>query len=364
MPNNNGLTYDELFAKYLASIGTGAGDLVLPRLKISKASTNSRMEITVSEEWQKGFTSSVRNASRMYSELKPIPTESDRIVLPNLISNLGSPHNLKTVRWLGESIDDNDDLRRIEVGEETRKRWTLTPQPIEVNIQVSEYINRAENMNHIIGEIIHRIAQLIDASVISPVSYMKNNPIESILDTEGVYDHESLGMNGVAGYIDNTDTNLKNFNPETIKNTLFHLPAGYRQKAKWIMNSETAVALEDMQFQVNHGDKDRADNWSPFINNRLLNKPVIINEYMPSKGVIIILADLTRGYQISRYFEDMYFIVTPYSIGLKFKVAGKVLQPAAFKGVRCTYAYEIPNIDYSLVDLKTEYDEDGNEVLY
>jgi HK97 family phage major capsid protein len=358
MPNNNGLSYDELFDKYLATIDTAEGDLVLPLLKKSRASTNSRIEILVPEAWSKEITKKVLNISQLYSELRTRTTDSD-VILPDLISNLGSPLRRPFVNWPGESIDVEED-----VDPKIKKRLEFHPSPIEINLHVAEYINRADNLQSILDSMMYDIARLIDESVISPVSYMNNNPIESILTSEGVYDHESTGMQGVAGYIDNTDTDLNSFNPKTIKETLFHMPRGYRQRAKWIMNSETAMALEEMRIKVNNGDPSIDDNWSPLANRRLLNKPVILNEYMPSKGIIIILADLTRGYQISKYFQDMHLIITPRSIGLRFKIAGKVLQPAAFKGVRCTYTYEIPEIDYSMVELKPEYDEDGNEAIY
>lgn len=359
MLNTNRLSYDEIFDRYVAALGNSSRGAILPLLKISRASTPLRLEIIVPELWELEITKTVLNISQMYGELRTRIADSD-VILPNLVGNLGSPHRRSVVAWPNETVDLINSSEDIKVN----KRLEFHPAFIELNVNVSDYISRTEGLQPIIDHMLYDIARLIDESVISPVSYMKNNPIESILTSEDVFDHESSGMQGVAGYIDNTDIDLKTFNPETIKNTLLHMPRAYRQRAKWIMNSETALALEDMRFQVNNVDSDIANNWSPLVNQRLLGRPVILNEFMPSKGLIIILADLTRGYQISRHFQNMHLIVTPNSVGLKFKVAGKVIQPAAFKGIRCNYAYEIPEVDYDSVKIQTEYDEDGKEIFY
>ena len=371
------MSYDELFEKYLENIGKAEGDLILPLLKKSNASTNSRIEISIPENWANNFTVSVKNNSIMYQELKSRAYDSAYPSKPHLnIIDRGSPHVLKVINWTMDDMITMEEMNasrssdRSSEDEYTVNSLTtyststdLIPKPLEVCYHIAEYIDVAENIKSIIEKMSYDVACFIDRSVILPDHHMINSPIEGMLTANNVFDHESGGFKSIAGYIDNTDVDLKTFDPQTIKNTLFHLPPGYRQRAKWIMNTNTALALEEMHLQANDF-LNVENNWSPLSNKRLLNKPVIINEYMPDKGLIIILADLTRGYQISNTFEDMDLIITPRTIGVRFNIAGKVLQPAAFKGVRCNYTYEIPEINYDLVELKPDYDEDGNEVLY
>lgn len=362
--------YHEQFTTYLENMGTKKGDDILPYLIQSEKSKPSNLEIRVSSIWANEFTKKVIEGSVMYPELKTrnITTASqERIIQPNLVT---SDHlrSRGPIRWPGEAPDNTDTYTSSPETQEI----VLESGPIEMRIHVAPYIDRIRHLDQIIWTMGNDLSKLIDTSVITSVSHFPDNPIKNMFDTPNLFDHPSTLSHlerkySVGGYIESFGSEVQYINPQVIKDTFWHLPPGYRQRAKWYMNRETAAALEQLQ-NVNTWDfvtgPSRNDTWSPFSNQRLLNKPVIFNEAMPDKGIIIILADLTRGYLISSKPENIHIVLTPDSIGLKFDMGGKVLQPAAFKGIKCLHDYEPVEIDPGDIELHDEYDDQGNLLLY
>lgn len=362
--------YHEKFTDYLANMGTSAGDKILPYLIQSKKSKPSNLEIHVSDIWRNEFTEKVVEGSVMYPELKTrkITTASqERIIQPNLVTSdrriTGGP-----IRWPGSAPDNTDTYTSSPETQEI----VLESGPIEMRIHVAPYIDRIRHLDQIVWTMANDLSRLIDTSVITSVSHFPENPIKNMFDAPNLFDHPSTldhtnRKYSAGGYIESFGSEVKYINPQVIKDTLWHLPPGYRQRAKWYMSRETAIALEQLQ-DTNTWDFvtgiSRNESWSPFSNQRLLNKPVIFNEAMPDKGIIIILADLTRGYLISHRPENMHIVLTPDSIGLKFDMGGKVLQPAAYKGIKCLHDYEPVEIDPGDIELHDEYDDQGNLLLY
>ena len=152
------------------------------------------------------------------------------------------------------------------------------------------------------------------------------------------FEHISKDMQTVSGYIPSPNDELTS---DAIKMCLFHLPRGYRQKAKWYMNTNTAKLLTTVVDEdgLSIVDERTVDEEKGHVH-MMLGKPICIVESMPdieTGKVPIIFGDLSRGYLLARRHElqQVRRNITP-RVELITKYGGQVLQPAAIKGIKIT----------------------------
>lgn len=171
------------------------------------------------------------------------------------------------------------------------------------------------------------IADMIDRSI---VAEYKQSPFGAIVSNQQVFGHVSESKSTIGGYI-NTD----NINADVFKEAFKHFPVGYRQRAKWVMNENTAKSLVGLKVSQAEGDPiDLVSEVLDGIPHLLLNKPIVINKYMPDVGIIAYVGDMSRGYIMSKYPKNIEIIVQSNGrLHLTCKMGGAVLQPASFKGI-------------------------------
>jgi HK97 family phage major capsid protein len=326
---------DQLFLEYLRNYGKPEAKDILAKLRNPDVRPGvrkiySRVELEVPEFWKKELMSRVHAKSLMLKELKSRTSTSDRIVQPSLV---GEPSSRVVTSKGGEKITVvEDQYSQISVMKEMKK---FIAEDIDeaAKIDLSEYL---------LDTLSSEIASYIDRAIVSD-SQTEKVGLQSILINSQVATHESKGMGTVAGYI-----TLGEDIADAFVSARKHLPNGYSVKAKWIMNSTTFDKLKTMkitpteEFPTDNPITTAEDNGPE----EILGKPVIINEYMPSTGIVAILADLSRGYIMASPTEMSLIIGSDSSTylevaALKTYLGGQVLQPACFKLIKFDAVAEV-----------------------
>lgn len=319
---------DQLFREFLKNYGNPEAKeirekLQNPIVKPGVYKMRSRLELEVPETWKKELMDRVKLKSLMLKELKSRTSTSDRIVQPTLV---GEPSSKVVTSKGGEKITVIED------------QYSQIIVPKEMKKFIAEDIDEAAKTDlneYLLDTLSTEIASYIDRETVSD-SQDDKSAMQSIITSNQVAIRESKGMSTVAGYIV-MDEALADAFVAARK----HLPNGYSTKAKWIMNSTTFDKLKTMKITPT----EEFPTDSPVttdgngVANEILGKPVIVNEHMPSTGIIAILADLSRGY-IFAAPTDMSLIIGSDSstylevAALKTYMGGQVLQPACFKLVK------------------------------
>ena len=258
--------------------------------------------------------------SALLPELRTKTTQSDRIIQPTM------------------GFKDNDD--RVTNSDRHTTIDTITEVIIPLNkrgyqfswLELLEYV--AENPDRKFAATI-RLAELVAEQLVPDFEYHALYGQGGVMNDDRVFKHRSGGMQTVAGYC----LSEGGLTGDSMKAVLFHLPRGYRQRAKWVMNKRTGKQLlqtfdsEDNPI-VNHLDEENQKSDLPV---RVLGKPILYVDDMPDvrpNAIPIILADWSRGY-ISSYRSDTVHKDThKVNVTANIGIAGQVLQPASFKGVK------------------------------
>ena len=319
-----------LFTYYLAHLGTWRASLVKRVLPASyRSKFNKLTEFIVPRLWQKKLFNDFNEKSSMYGQLRLRISDNDHVIQPILNTNI-------TGYKQGGGTPVNEDIPKGSIPDIYSQ--VVIEKKLK-NFQFQNFKSRIgyKNLNNeILDSMSSQIAEFIDKSLVSLEPNTEDTVLESILTTPGLFDHESEGMATKGGYID-VHGEIYQDGADSLKAMLFHTIQGYRQRAKWIFNSNTglqiAVAKDgNGNYLIDPRNEALRTIGVPDL---LLNKPICYNENMPDVGIVGILADLTRGYVISPSRELRLVIdENEDDITLKMYIGGKVLQPAAFKGYR------------------------------
>ena len=295
-----------LFETYINNPGTWYGNLIgviLPK----KDGDAYNVHFWIPKLWIKKIVEQLKQESQLFPEVNFRITSGDSLVMPQLTTQLGgNPYSQMVIPT--KNVAFSIDFEMIA--------YKLT---ICVSILTLVSTNIAE-----------RIDRSIFASSTTP-----DNGIESVFSEPQITDSQSEGMTSIGGYVQSSEDSLG----DVWKMALFHLPRGYRQKAKFFMHPRTG---KNHISKIYDGEGNslvdlRPNSKSIDEDNRLvslLGKVVVNNEYMDSKEFYGVLADLTRGYTIA--INDMAFLTINNTDGYKFNIgiAGRVIQPASFKAIR------------------------------
>jgi HK97 family phage major capsid protein len=318
-------------------------DTATKSVKTYSSGSDASVGFLVPEDWVNELNKNVMTQTVMAPECKARTTTSDRIVQPNLNTTDARRAHPAQVRWPGESPASNTDHRTVE------DEYTQVTIPIHVMLITLAATNSAleDATFNLEEEINEAFAEAV------AVSYDQliwggdgQGKLQGIVTNSQVVGSPSLGMKTVGGYVA-TGSADGIVTADSLKTMLFHLPQGYRQRAKWYMNSNTGLQVATLKDGNGNYLIDQRDDALRTVGvpDRLLNKPIVYNEWADdadSGKFPIILADLTRGYIIGRRvefsirrFDDSNYAEHDQVLFLgRARLGGQVLQPASFKALK------------------------------
>lgn len=318
-------------------------DTATKSVKTYSSGSDASVGFLVPEDWVNELNKNVMTQTVMAPECKARTTTSDRIVQPNLNTTDARRAHPAQVRWPGESPASNTDHRTVE------DEYTQVTIPIHVMLITLAATNSAleDATFNLEEEINEAFAEAV------AVSYDQliwggdgQGKLQGIVTNNQVVGSPSLGMKTVGGYVA-TGSADGIVTADSLKTMLFHLPQGYRQRAKWYMNSNTGLQVATLKDGMGNYLIDQRDDALRTVGvpDRLLNKPIVYNEWADdadSGKFPIILADLTRGYIIGRRvefsirrFDDSNYAEHDQVLFLgRARLGGQVLQPASFKALK------------------------------
>lgn len=318
-------------------------DTATKSVKTYSSGSDASVGFLVPEDWVNELNKNVMTQTVMAPECKARTTTSDRIVQPNLNTTDARRAHPAQVRWPGESPASNTDHRTVE------DEYTQVTIPIHVMLITLAATNSAleDATFNLEEEINEAFAEAV------AVSYDQliwggdgQGKLQGIVTNTQVVGSPSLGMKTVGGYVA-TGSADGIVTADSLKTMLFHLPQGYRQRAKWYMNSNTGLQVATLKDGNGNYLIDQRDDALRTVGvpDRLLNKPIVYNEWADdadSGKFPIILADLTRGYIIGRRvefsirrFDDSNYAEHDQVLFLgRARLGGQVLQPASFKALK------------------------------
>ena len=294
----------------------------------------------VPPDWVSELNKNVMTQTVMGPECRTRTTTSDRIVQPNLITTDARRSHAAQVRWPGEVIASGSEHRSVE------DQYSQVAVPIHVMlISLTAGNSALEDVTFSLEDEINEafseaVAVAYDELIWGGDGQAK---LEGIVVNNSVVGARSTGMQSVGGYIPSGSPDGI-VSADVLKEMLFHLPRGYRQRAKWYMNSNTGLQIATLKDgEGNYLIDQRSESLQAVgVPDKLLGKPIVYNEYaddIAEDGFPIILGDLSRGYLIGkrvdfsiRRFDDSQYAELDQVLFLgRARLGGQVLQPAALK---------------------------------
>ncbi len=294
----------------------------------------------VPPDWVAELNKNVMTQTVMAPECRTRTTTSDRIIQPNLVTTDARRSHAAQVRWPGEVITTPS------ITDTTEDTYSQVEIPIHVMLMKLSAGNSA--LEDVAFNLEDEINEAFSEAV--AVAYDEliwggdgQGKLEGIVVNPQVTGHASTGVQTVGGYVA-TGSNAGIINGDVLKQMLFNLPRGYRQRAKWYMNSNTGLQIATLKDGNGNYLIDQRDDslQNAGVPDKLLGKPIIYNEYaddISSGAFPIILGDLSRGYIIGkrvdfsiRRFDDSYQAQYDQVMFLgRARLGGQILQPAAVK---------------------------------
>jgi HK97 family phage major capsid protein len=323
------------------SFGMKSGQIVDgSAMKTYFGGSDSSVGFAVPPDWVAELNKNIMVQTVMAPECRTRTTTSDRIVQPNLITTDARRAHAARVRWPGEVVGSNTDHRSIE------DQYSQVDVPIHVMlISLTAGNSALEDVTFSLEDEINEafseaVAIAYDELIWSGDGQGK---MEGIVVNNQVTGTRSTGMQSVSGYVPSGSPDGI-VTADVLKELLFHLPRGYRQRAKWYMNSNTGLQIATLKDGEGNYLIDQRDESLQAVGvpDRLLGKPIVYNEYaddIAENGYPIVLGDLSRGYIIGkrvdfsiRRFDDSQYAELDQVLFLgRARMGGQVLQPASVK---------------------------------
>ena len=262
---------------YLSLLGTDQAKVIEPLLNLDEDSNEDNIVIIVPDSIINDINQEVMKNSVMAPECKTRTTTSDRIVQPNLIMTDARRAHPAQVRWPGENVGPH------QVVEDQYTQVVIPLAQIKyLHGKLSEISHKidVDFTDDFIKAVALFISNKIDADMVDPNNTNDDSvAIKSILNNDQTFGHPSLGMSTVSGCLEMWATDISHLDANAFKQALFHLPRGYRQRAKWYMNSRVAKALltaKDPEGNdlIQEGDMESMKGSDT--PNSLFNKPILL----------------------------------------------------------------------------------------
>ena len=319
---------------------TFAFDSATKSVKTYNSSSDASVGFLVPEDWVNELNKNIMTQTVMAPECRTRTTTSDRIVQPSIRTTDARRAHAAQVRWPGESPSSNQEHRSDE------DQYNQITIPIHVMLISLAATNSAleDSTFNLEEEINESFAEAV------AVSYDQliwggdgQNKMQGIVVNGDVTGSRSLGVSTVGGYIPSGSKDGI-VTADVLKTMQFHLPQGYRSRAKWYMNSNTGLEIATLKDGEGNYLIDLRDEGlrSAGIPDRLLGRPIVYNEWasdIAEDAFPIVLADLSRGYVIGRRvefsvrrFDDSNYAEHDQVLFLgRARLGGQVSMPAAFK---------------------------------
>jgi len=294
----------------------------------------------VPPDWVAELNKNIMTQTVMAPECRTRSTTSDRIVQPNLVTTDARRSHAAVVRWPGEVITAGSEHRTVE------DTFSQVDVPIHVMLLSLTAGNSAlEDVSFSLEDEINEAFSEAVAIAYDDLIWGGDGQgkLEGIVVNSNVTGARSTGVQSVSGYIP-TGSPDGIVTADVLKEMLFHLPRGYRQRSKWYMNSNTALQIATLKDgEGNYLIDVRTESLQAAgVPERLLGKPIVINEYaddIAQDAFPIVLGDLSRGYLIGkrvdfsiRRFDDSQYAELDQVLFLgRARLGGQVLQQAALK---------------------------------
>lgn len=311
-----------------------------PRVKTYFGGSDAAVGFAVPPDWVAELNKNVMTQTVMAPECRTRTTTSDRIVQPNLVTADARRAHAAVVRWPGEVITDGNVSRTIED--------TFSQVEVPINVMLISLTSGNSALEDVTFSLEDEINEAFSEAV--AVAYDQliwsgdgQGKLQGVVVNNQVVGHVSQNMQTVSGYVASGSPDGI-VTADVLKELLFHLPRGYRQRAKWYMNSNTGLQIATLKDGEGNYLIDQRDEslQSVGVPDRLLGKPIVYNEYaddIVEGGFPIILGDLSRGYIIGkrvdfsiRRFDDSQYAELDQVLFLgRARLGGQVLQPAAIK---------------------------------
>ncbi len=302
--------------------------------------SDASVGFAVPPDWVNELNKNIMTQTVMAAECKMRTTTSDRIVQPTLVTTDARRAHAAKVRWPDEVITDDTESRTIE------DQYAQTDVPIHVMlISLTAGNSALEDVTFSLEDEINEafseaVAVAYDELIWGGDGQAK---LEGIVTNNRVIGSRSAGVTTVGGYVPTGSPNGI-VTADVLKEMLFHLPRGYRARAKWYMNSDTGLQIATLKDGEGNYLIDQRDESLQAVGvpDRLLGRPIVYNEYADSvetNQYPIILGDLSKGYLIGkrvdfsiRRFDDAKYAEKDQVLFLgRARLGGQVIQPAAIK---------------------------------
>lgn len=331
-PPMDPVEHDRLFRDYLKNIKQPEAQAILdklsdPNIRPGIYQMRSRTELEVPELWKRQLVERFVAKSKMWKYFRSRTTTSDRIIQPSLVGS-GSSREVINKNGTKTTVVD-DSYSQIVIPKRLKK---FIAEDIEGDLvkDLNEYL---------LDELSTQMAQYVDSIVISLDENDEKNAMSSILTSNQVANHPSEGLKTVAGYItlDESETNPADAFMQAVK----HLPQGYSGKAIWVMHTDTFKTVSNLKMTPTEDFPTDSPITTPEdgVDPEVLGKPVILNDSMPTSGLVAILGDFSRGYVVGNFTDMQLMFGVDLNMGqelaaLQTYMAGQVLQPACFKLIK------------------------------
>lgn len=294
----------------------------------------------VPETWINTLNKNIMTQANMANDCRTVTTASDHVIQPNLVTTDARRSHAASVSWPGELPTGASDSAATED--------VLSQINIPVHVML---INHTASLSSMEDSAFDLQAEINEAFVEAvSISYEQliwagdgQGKLMGIVNDPLVNASASAGVATVGGYIP-TGSTLGFINGDVIKRMAFHMPAGYRSRAKWYMNSDTALEISLLKDGVGNYLIDPRDEAlrTAGVPDRLFRYPIVYNEFasgIASGNYPIVLAALNPAYTIAkrvdfsvRRFDDSAYAVKDQCLILgRARIGGQVTQPAAVK---------------------------------
>jgi HK97 family phage major capsid protein len=262
----------------------------------------------VPEDWVNELNKNVMTDAEMASHCRTRTTSSDRLIQPNLVTTDARRAHAGNVSWPGEAPGSQADHEATED--------VLSQIAVPVHVMLISNITSLTALEDSAFSLQDEITEGFSEAV--AVAYETliyggdgQGKLQGIVVDTDVITNRSTSNQTVSGYVP-TGSTSGFLNGDVFLTALGHLPGKYRQKAAWVMNSNTNIAIRQL--------KDGEGNYS-----------------FP-----VVLADLSRAYTIARRvefsvrrFDDSNYAELDQVLFLgRARIGGQVTQPAAIKTIK------------------------------
>lgn len=277
----------------------------------------------------------------MARDCKQRTTTSDTILQPDLRTTDARRASAGRVAWVGESPSSGAEHEATE--------FTLGQIQLPIHVALTSYNATYSSLEDVAFDLQAEISSAFAEQIAIEYDDLLwtgsgQGRLAGIVTDTRVTGAVSAGVSTVGGYVaSGAAAAIASGDP--FKRMMLHLPPGYRKRAKWYMNSNTAAeisTLKDGEGRYLWGDAQGLNQGIPAT---FIGLPIVYNEYasdIAANAFPLIIADLGRGYLIGkrvdfsvRRFEDSATakLDQVFFIG-RARIGGQVIQPAAYKALK------------------------------